>query len=84
VDLLEQQLTLRTREEFAAFVDRLREDLLNRPGDWENPTLDRFLDAMASWVAASHGYFRNIGEPYPEGINWSFFAGVLLAARIYE
>lgn len=84
MDLDEQQRTLRTREEFADFVDRLRQDLLTRPEDWENPTLDRFLEAMASWVSASPGYFRNIGQPYPEDIDWSFFAGVLLAARIYE
>ena len=84
MDLLDQQRTLRTREEFAAFVDQLREDLLKRPEEWENPTLDRFLEAMAAWVSASPGYFRNIGQPYPEDVNWSFFAGVLLAARIYE
>ena len=84
MDLLDQQRTLRTREEFADFVDRLRQDLLTRPENWENPTLDRFLEAMAAWVAASDGYFRNIGQPYPDDVNWSFFAGVLLAARIYE
>jgi len=84
VDLDEQQRSLRSKEEFAAFVDQLREDLLKRPDEWENPTLDRFLEAMAAWVSGSDGYYRNISQPYPNDINWSFFAGVLLAARIYE
>lgn len=84
MDLDEQQRSLRSKEEFAAFVAQLREDLLKKPEEWENPTLDRFLEAMAAWVSASDGLFRNIGEPYPEDVNWSFFAAVLLAARVYE
>jgi hypothetical protein len=84
VGLFEQQEALRTREDFAAFLDQLREDLMKRPEDWENPTLDRFLEAMTAWVTASPQAFRNRGKPYPENINWNFFAEVLLAARIYE
>jgi|SRR6266853_5496195 hypothetical protein len=65
-------------------VEGLRADLTDNPDEWENPTLDRFLEAMAAWVAASDNYYRNTGRPYPDNVSWRLFAEVLAAARSYE
>jgi hypothetical protein len=42
---------------------------------WENPTLERFLEALASYTEDAE---------LPEQPSWHTFAQVLAAARIYE
>ena len=73
-----------TKAEFLQFLEDLREDLARNPDDWENPTLERYLEAMTAWVQASDGFYRNLGRSIPGNISWRFFAEALAAARIYE
>lgn len=73
-----------TKAEFVKFLERLQADLKQNPNAWENPSLDRYLGAMAAWVDDSGGYYRNAKQTVPTDINWRFFAEVLTAARIYE
>jgi hypothetical protein len=75
---------VRTRDELAVFVQRLRADLLARPDEWENTTLERFLEAFAAWCVDMPGYFANIGEPLPEQPDWELVARMLSAAAVYE
>jgi len=73
-----------TKEDFVEFLSDLRNDLLNRPDEWENPTLERFLDAMAAWVDAIQICSEHTGNKellYP---SWKTFAEILYAAKIYE
>ncbi|WP_306186532.1 hypothetical protein [Streptomyces sp. MK5] len=72
------------REAFSAFLARLRADCAANSQQWENPTLDRFLEALEAWVAASPGWYRNFGHALPPEGDWMFFARALDAARIYE
>jgi hypothetical protein len=51
---------------------------------WENETLDRYLEALAAWLADSPGYFANRGEAVPEEPSWMLIANMLAAARTYE
>ena len=44
-------------------------------GGWENPTLDRFLEALAAYAADA---------PLPEQPSWRTFAEVLATAKVYE
>jgi hypothetical protein len=76
--------SVNSKSDFVQFIEGLRADLTDNPDEWENPTLDRFLEATAAWVAASDNYYRNTGRPYPDNISWRFFAEVLAAARSYE
>jgi hypothetical protein len=73
-----------SKSDFAQFVEELRADLAKNPDEWENPTLDRFLEALAAWVAASDNFSRNTARPLPDSVSWRFFAEALAAARIYE
>jgi hypothetical protein len=84
VDTDDDPSHIQSREDLAAFVRALREDLLAHPDEWENPTLDRFLEAFAAWCVDMPGYFANRGEPQPELPDWSLVARMLSAAAVYE
>ncbi|MDH6123626.1 DNA-binding transcriptional LysR family regulator [Kitasatospora sp. GP82] len=75
---------VRSREDFAAFIREFHAEYLERGDDWENATLDRFLDALAGWVEDSPGWYRNFGRDLPAEGDWSFFARALGAATVYE
>ncbi|MHB9799638.1 DUF7660 family protein [Pseudomonas sp. MT3] len=84
MDLDEMLESINTREEFADFICGLKEDLESNPGEWENPTLERFLDAMEAWVRAMNFYVANSGDEDVLTPSWQTFAKILLASKIYE
>ena len=85
MDLHEQLRRVQSREDLASFVDALHADLLGGGVDtWENPTLDRFLEALSGWCADMPGWFKNRGEPVPAQPNWNLVAQMMLAATVYE
>jgi hypothetical protein len=49
------------------------DDLAGRPDTWENPTLARYLDAMAARAAT-----------LPDGEGWDLVRTLMLAARDFE
>ena len=51
MDLTEARDSIETRQDLARFVNLLRQDLANNADAWENPTLDRYLEALAGWIA---------------------------------
>ena len=73
-----------TKTEFLQFLEELLADLKQNSDAWENPSLERYLEAIAAWVNASDSYYRNSGQPSPANVSWRFFAEALTAARIYE
>jgi hypothetical protein len=73
-----------TKAELVEFVRALAEDLTANRERWENPTLDRYLDALAAWLEDSDGYYRNQGRPVPAEPSWRDVADMLMAASIYE
>lgn len=73
-----------TKDQFAGFLDRLADSLVEDPEIWENASLDQFLRAWSTWVHDMDGYFTNRGEAVPEQPTWQVLAKMLLAARIYE
>lgn len=75
---------VRTREEFADFICALKEDLELNPSEWENPTLERFLDAMEAWVRALNFYAANSGDEKALVASWQTFAKILIASKVYE
>ena len=75
---------IETREDFVAMLAELLLDLRTKPEEWENSTLERYLEAIADWTGDSDGYYANRGIPVPEQPNWRTFGEVLLAAKYYE
>lgn len=75
---------VRSREELVSFVRELRQDYLRRGHEWENQSLDGFLEALAAWIRDSPGWYQNVGKDLPEGGDWTFLARALQAATVYE
>jgi hypothetical protein len=58
-------------------IDELRKELQEgRTEDWENPTLERYLEAMQAWLETMG---PRVGQP-----SWKFVEIMLHAAKIYE
>ncbi|MFE9859029.1 hypothetical protein [Streptomyces sp. NPDC005780] len=73
-----------SREELVTFVRALHQDYLRRGNEWENQSLDHFLEALAAWMDASPGWYRNFGKELPEEGDWTFLARALQAATVHE
>jgi hypothetical protein len=76
--------TVRSREDLVQFVAALRVDLERNVESWENPSLDRYLDALSAWINDMPGWFQNRGEAEAAQPDWSLVAQMLYAATIYE
>ena len=84
MELHKQVERINSRHDLIAFIEALRDDLLQHPGDWENRTLERFLEALAAWSTDMDGYFQNRGEQVPSQPSWRLLGEMLNAAKIYE
>lgn len=82
--LMEKARGIQSHEEMASFIRALRLDLVRNPHDWENGSLDVFLEALAAWIEDIDGYYLNKHEVIPNMVPWRIFADALLAAKIYE
>jgi hypothetical protein len=65
-----------TREHALVLVEAMVDDLRQNPDAWENPTLERFLEALAASVAS--------GREWPEDLSWRLLAEALVMASGYE
>jgi hypothetical protein len=83
-NLENQASQVNSRDTLANLVDQLRKDLEIYPEQWENVTLDSYLEALSAWLRDMDGYYKNRGEPLPVTPAWKTFAEVLLAAKWYE
>ena len=85
MDKLQEHLErIKSRQDLAAFVSLLSDDLFSNSQDWENVSLKDYLGAIAAWCEDMDGYFINLGLPVPQSPSWQTIAQILLAARSYE
>ena len=82
--LAEQNNSIRSREDFVAFVKALSKDLQENPATWENASLERFLDSIAAWVEDMDGYYLSRQKPVPDQPDWKVVGDILMAAKMYE
>lgn len=82
--LYEQNRLISSRADLAAFVKALRKDFRENRHDWENNTLEAFLEALAAYIEDLEGYHLNHGKAMPDHPNWQTFGDLLMGARIYE
>jgi hypothetical protein len=75
----------RSREDLLQVIAAMQEDLAGAGArEWENPTLERFLDALAGFLDGLDGYYANRGQQVPGHSDWGLFATALVAATGYE
>lgn len=75
---------IRSKEDLASFVGALRKDLEANRDEWENPTLEDFLEAMEAWIGSMDQFYVNKGQPVSQAPTWEMFAHILHASKIYE
>jgi len=73
-----------SRAAFILFTQQLAADFNTNPQDWENDSIDRFLEAIGAWVESMDGYYRIHEMSPPPDPDWSIIARMLLAAKSYE
>lgn len=76
--------TVQTKHDFIKFVGVLLEDYKTNPSNWENRTLEDFLEAMQRWTEDMEGYYLFNKINLPSDIPWRIFTDILMAAKMYE
>ena len=54
-DAADSAPNIRTRQGLARFIRELANDFRSNPDEWENDTLDSFLEALAAWTDEMDG-----------------------------
>jgi hypothetical protein len=74
-----------SRQDAQRVIAQMRADLAGRGSrEWENPTLDRFLEALEAVVDDLPGQFAGQDEAETAQAVWAVLAQVLVAATGYE
>lgn len=68
--------SISSREDFMQFLEMLIADRSDSTDEWENISLEHFLEAMHAWAKGSQA----LNEPP----RWRDFAQLLLAGKRYE
>lgn len=83
--LVEKAEAIQSKADFDAFVQLLLRNYREYPDEWENNTLELFLQGLAGFVENMEGYYSNVGVRVDlERPGWRVLADILLAARVYE
>jgi len=74
-----------TRIEFINFLKDLRKDLNTNNSNWENKSLNDFLEAMERYTQDIQGYYDNMKMNIDaDEATWENFRNILKGAAIYE
>jgi hypothetical protein len=72
---------VKTKEDFISFLQQMQMDYKTSRDSWENPELERYLEAMEAFLTDSTERSLNKIDFTP---SWSLFARIMIAASIYE
>lgn len=74
-----------TRIEFVEFLKGFRKDLEENKSDWENITLEDFLEAMQAYSEDIQGYYDNMKSNInADEATWENFMTILKGSAVYE
>lgn len=74
-----------SREDVQRVIAQLRADLAGRGSqEWENPALDRYLEALEAVLHSLPARLAHEGRPEPAQPGWALIAQILIAATGYE
>jgi hypothetical protein len=74
-----------SRQDVQRVIAQMRADLVGRGSqEWENPTLDRFLDALEAVLGGLPGRLAWQGQAETAQPDWALLADILVAATGYE
>jgi hypothetical protein len=84
MELYKEIKNINSKEEFIRFLGLLISDFKNNSDEWENKSIESFLEGIQSWVEDMEGYYENNNLSTPNNIDWGFFANVFYSGKIYE
>ena len=73
-----------SRDDLAAFIDRMLKDYSKSGTEWENRDIPSFLEAFQAWLQASDNYYNNQNIDLSSVNPWRRIGDAFAAARIYE
>ena len=76
--------SIKNKNDLAKFIKLLLEDMKNNDNDWENNTLERYLESMSAWLVDCDGLSLNLDKEIPKQPDWNTIGEILLAAKYYE
>ena len=75
---------IKSKDEFVSFLLKMKEDKIYYDSEWENKSIESYLEAIASWTEDMDGYFSNMNLNPPKDIDWAFIAMLFYVGKIYE
>lgn len=73
------------RQSFAQFLQLLLEEYQDNKAEWENKTLEDFLEAMSRYAEDIQGNYNNVRDGISADVPaWSTFADIMRGAVVYE
>lgn len=76
---------VRTHADLVEMLGRMRDDYHQSGRDeWENATLDRYLEALQALAHALPNLYANCGQSMPEQPTWEMVALLVAGATGYE
>jgi hypothetical protein len=83
--IVERAAGIRTKEDFTTFLYLLMRNFREHPEEWENTSLEHYLQGLCGFAEGIEGYYANTGAGADMTTpGWRVFADMLLAARVYE
>ena len=74
-----------TRTEFISFLKVFKSDLEQNKENWENRTLEDFLESMVAYTEDIQGYYDNMNLDIDANVpTWENFMTILKGASVYE
>ncbi len=75
--------SVKSREDLIEFINQLRMDLKNNKNEWNNITLEDYLNAMESFVNDMYEHYLETNQILPKQPSWENIALTLLASSMY-
>lgn len=74
-----------TKQEFIRFIEHLRTDFIQNKEQWENKTIEDYLEAMSRYTEDMDGYYKNTNQDLDlEKVDWKIFSDILKGSSVYE
>lgn len=73
---------IKSKDDFTEFVGILMQDFQSNNEEWENKTIDAYLEAIQRYTQDLDGYYVNRNVPVPENVPWKVLAVILFAAKM--
>ncbi|WPO82347.1 hypothetical protein SD427_16515 [Chryseobacterium sp. JJR-5R] len=74
-----------TKQEFIRFIEHLRKDFIQNKEQWENKTIEDYLEAMSRYTEGIDGYYKNTNQDLDlEKVDWKIFSDILKGSSVYK